>query len=255
MTPAPHFTSVYLSPHLDDVVLSCGGQIWQQVEAGERVAVETVFAGVPGPSASLSPFAKELHARWSQTTDVVEKRQEEDERALAVVGAEAVHWPYPDCIYRRTPEGEFAYASEEALWGRIHRADQDLLDDVAARLTALRLVLQGRLYVPLGAGGHVDHHLVRRAAERSQRARICYEDYPYAEDWSNVKTALGRSGWKALTVPLSEEALEAKIAAIACYRSQIGSFWADVEEMAAAVRGFAVRIGAGRPAERYWVPT
>ncbi len=43
---------------------------------------------------------------------------------------------------------------------------------------------------------------------------------------------------------LSEETLEAKIAAITCYHSQLSTFWSDVVEMAAAVRPFA---------ERHWL--
>jgi hypothetical protein len=52
---------------------------------------------------------------------------------------------------------------------------------------------------------------------------------------------------------LSEEALEARIAAIACYGSQFITLgWADAAEMAQAVRSFAIRIGEGVPAEQYW---
>ena len=55
-------THVYLSPHLDDAVLSCGGMIHRQAQAGERVVVVTVCAGDPPPG-PLSDFARSLHER------------------------------------------------------------------------------------------------------------------------------------------------------------------------------------------------
>ena len=104
------------------MILSCGGRIWQQTEAGERVRVVTIFADAPAPDVPFSPFAKELHARWGHLANAVFKRQEEDLAALTLLGAETMHWPYTDCIYRQTPEGHFPYASEDALWGPVHPA-------------------------------------------------------------------------------------------------------------------------------------
>jgi LmbE family N-acetylglucosaminyl deacetylase len=247
------YTQVYLSPHLDDVVLSCGGRIWQQVQAGEHVLVATVFAGTPASGAPLSPFAQELHARWRKPADAGTMRQKEDLSALARLGAEAVHWPYADCIYRQAPDGRFLYASEEALWGEVHPAEKNLITELANRLTALHLTQDSTVYAPLKSGHHVDHQIVRSAAEASGHTLTYYEEFPYAEDPQAVQAALAKTLGRAELVLLSEEALEAKIAAIACYRSQLSTFWADVTEMATAVRAFAEQTGSGSLAERYWV--
>lgn len=246
------YDHIYFSPHLDDAVLSCGGRIWQQTQAGERVLVVTVFAGTPAPNAPLSPFAQGLHARWGHLADAAAKRQEEDLAALALLGAEAVHWPYTDCIYRQTPAGHFPYASEEALWEEIHPAEKVLITELAARLNALPLSQDGMAYAPLAVGRHVDHQIVRQAAESSGQSLAYYEEFPYAQDPQVVQVALGEGEWRANLVPLSEQVLEAKTAAIACYRSQLSTFWADLAEMATSVRAFAERTGSGRPAERYW---
>lgn len=246
------YTHIYLSPHLDDAVLSCGGRIWQQAREGARVLVATVFGDIPPPDAPLSPFAQSLHARWGHPADAASRRQEEDRAALALLGAEAVHWPYTDCIYRRTPDGRFPYASEESLWGAVYPAEESLVAELARRIAALPLERGGALYTPLGVGHHVDHQIVRHAACDSGRAPIYYEDYPYARDPQAVQVALGEEQWQSELVPLSTEALEAKIAAIACYRSQLSTFWADAAEMAASIQAFAEHTGNGRPAERYW---
>ncbi len=39
------YEHIYLSPHLDDVALSCGGRIVKQRSKGENVLVVTVFTG------------------------------------------------------------------------------------------------------------------------------------------------------------------------------------------------------------------
>jgi len=261
LEPDIPYDCVYLSPHLDDAVLSCGGSIWQQAQAGERVLVVTVFAGAPPTDALLSPFARELHTRWGHLDDAVAQRREEDRAALTLLGAEAVHWPYTDCIYRQTPDGRFPYASEGALWGEVHVAEMGLISELADRVTALPLsphnadTLVHAVRAPLGIGYHVDHQIVRRAVESSGRALLYYEDYPYAKDRQAVQAALQPEGgeWRAGLVALSEEALRAKIAAIACYRSQLSTFWTGLTEMSAEIRAFAKLTGSGRPAERYWV--
>jgi len=257
MTGVNGCAHIYLSPHLDDAVLSCGGRMWQQVSGGDDVTVVTVFAGAPDPSVPFSLYAEELHARWGQPVDVVRERQEEDREALASLGVEALHWSYKDCIYRRTPESDHAYDSEEALWGRIHPADVDLIQELTSRIRALRQMSSATLYAPLAVGRHVDHRVVRRAAEGSRahdhpRALTYYEDFPYAEEPDSVIAALSGAWWREELVPLSQGALRAKTAAVAHYRSQISSFWGDRAEMEASLRAFAEKTGVGLPAERYW---
>jgi LmbE family N-acetylglucosaminyl deacetylase len=253
------YAHVYISPHLDDAVLSCGGRIWQQAQMGEPVLVVTVFAATPASDTSLSPFAQELHTRWGHLADAVARRQDEDLAALALLGAEAAHWSYTDCVYRQAPDGHFPYASEEALWAEIHPSEKrGLVIELAARLKALPFRQDGddarapTVYAPLGVGHHVDHQIVRCAAEASDRRLTYYEEYPYAQDLQAVRAALGGRRWQVRRVSLSAEALRAKIAAIGCYRSQLSTFWASLAEMDAAIRAFAERSSDGEPTEQYW---
>ncbi len=247
----PH--AIYLSPHLDDAALSCGGDIWRQVQHGHPVLVVTIFAGVPEPDAPLSPLAQALHDRWELPHDAVTNRLEEDRAALNLLGAAADRWTYTDCIYRQAPDGSFLYPGEEALWGQIHPLEERLIAELADRFAQLPLHPTSALYAPLAVGHHVDHQIVRRAAESTGLRLTYYEDYPYALNRSAVQTALGDDDvndigddrWRAHPVSLPEEALASKIAAIACYHSQISSFWADEAGMAASVREFT---------EQYWTP-
>jgi LmbE family N-acetylglucosaminyl deacetylase len=253
---ADFYAHVYLSPHLDDAVLSCGGAIHQQVMAGRCPLVITLFAGRPPANAALSDFAQSLHARWRDSTDLLATRWAEDQAALAALGADYLRLNYPDCIYRgREHAGEWYYASEEAIFGPVHPAEQGLPAELAATLS--EFIPPGddvMLYAPLTIGNHVDHQLAFATAlilkARGWQVRF-YEDYPYAAADGAVAAALaarGASHWQSTTVPLDKEDLEAKIQAVACYESQVRVLFDTVEAMPGRVRDYATRVGG----ERLW---
>lgn len=246
-------THVYLSPHLDDAVFSCGGMIHRQTHAGERVVVVTLCAGGP-PAGPFSDFAQSLHARWQTPLEAVAVRRAEDLAALTLLGAEGIHLSTPDCIYRvEASSGKHLYASEASLFGDVHLSELNLIRrmaDETARL--LRTFQHPRLYAPAGLGHHVDHQLTRQAAEVAGRVHAYYEDYPYvAFSGEDARTTLGPTLAPEL-VYLTPGDLTAKVQAIAAYASQLSTFWEDVAAMEAALHDFAGRVGEGRPAERVW---
>src|SRR5438046_10721237 len=88
--------SVYLSPHFDDMVLSCGGWAARELaSAGRRGLCITVFAAPPpGP---LHDFARSLHEQWGEPEPAAANamRRKEDETALSNLhmSDQAQAWP------------------------------------------------------------------------------------------------------------------------------------------------------------------
>lgn len=241
---------IYLSPHLDDVALSCGGQIYAHTQNGRSVLILTIAAGPPPPG-PLSPFAQSLHQRWELAQNVVAQRRAEDAVACQILGAAYEHWEWPDCIYRRHPQsGAPLYTSDAELFGPVHPAETPLIEELAAQLATAPPAAQ--VVAPLAVGNHIDHQLARRAAERhfGRETLRYYEDYPYARRADAVTAVVGanEAGWEREIIPLSEAALAARIAAIAAFTSQISSFFADHADMARQVTA-RVRAGGG---ERLW---
>jgi LmbE family N-acetylglucosaminyl deacetylase len=239
--------TIVLAAHLDDGVLSCGGQLFQLSQAGERVLVATVMAGDAGGKAS--EYAQSLRDRWLLDGSAEAVRRAEDEAACATLGADFLHWPIPDCIYRGSAEGAMYYQSDDEIFGPVHPGETGLVAEVIALLRALPPA--GQIVAPLTVGNHVDHIFVRQAAEEVFGNRLQYfEDYPYAQTEGTVAEVLARTGegWKATTQPLPEAALKAKIAAILAYRSQFSTFWTDRADLERQVRGYAERVGG----ERIW---
>ena len=242
---------VYLSPHLDDAALSCGGMIWKQVQAGQRVVVINVFAGIPDYR-RLSAFAQEKHAVWGSPKDVVVARQAEDRAALTRLGAEVVDWDYLDAIYR-LDEGRVLYPGEAGIFGEVDPADSALQDRIAADVEAvLDETGDAVCFAPLAIGHHVDHQVVRDVgltlAERGRRV-LFYEDFPYVW-WEAGGSASALPGnWQPTIRSID---VEPKIAAIACYQSQVPDLFDSQEAMAEAVRAYAWSVGVEHYAERYW---
>ena len=104
---------------------------------------------------------------------------------------------------------------------------------------------------PCAVGGHIDHHIVRGAAETLRQVDVLYyEDVPYSASLSmpELERRLLRQGkTPAVTVDI-EHQLESKCADMWSYRSQTCS--RTVREMLL----HAGRVGAGnvRYAERLW---
>lgn len=167
---------IYLSPHLDDAVLSAGGLIHGQTQSGIPVEIWTFMCGYP-PEGEYSKIAQDLHKRWGFNTaeEVVRARRVEDINAASMVGATTVHFDFLDCIYRRAPGGEWLYYEISVP---PHPADKVLPAQIAGEVLA-RLELDDMLVCQLSVGSHVDHVIVRQAAELLGRPLIYDIDVPY----------------------------------------------------------------------------
>lgn len=227
---------VYLSPHLDDAVFSCGGLIACQVADGAAVTVLTVCAGDPPPG-ELSPLAARLHARWGGSAAPVAGRRTEDRIACGRLGASVVHLGIPDAIYRMGEQGVPLYPDEASIFGELSIGDRATLS-LAQDLLRPYVSSEVALYTPAGCGGHVDHRLTRLAAERLGASIWYYLDLPYAAREASIPEALGRPPGKPVSRPLAEEEIEAWAVAAFEYASQRSSFWPSYEDLLRELRDF-----------------
>ena len=75
---APGAVHRFVSPHYDDIALSCGGLAALLAKAGAPVRVEVVFGEEPDPARPLTPFAEEMHRGWGLSAgDVIAGRRAE----------------------------------------------------------------------------------------------------------------------------------------------------------------------------------
>jgi len=171
---------IYLSPHLDDAVCSCGGLISQQTRRGEKALIVTLFSAGIEDASELPPYLRALHLLWGfASSDPFGIRREEDLAALEMVGAEHRHVGWRGALYRQNEDGRFLYTGL-SYFGPAVRDDLRLL----VRIRALLMELRQRhpeaiMYAPLGVGGHIDHRLTHQAARLVPGPMRFYEDVPY----------------------------------------------------------------------------
>jgi LmbE family N-acetylglucosaminyl deacetylase len=238
---------IYISPHFDDAVLSCGGLIWEQTHTGIPVEIWTICAGTP-PSGPLSPFSQALHDNWKTGSpeETVSLRRIEDQNACRRVGALAVHFPVPDCIYRRSKTGSLLY--EQGVFGGLNPRDEAVVDEVLTLLTS-RINQYDVLVCPLGIGSHVDHLIVRTALERLNRPLWYYADIPYFfRHPDSLPRATG--GLSVKNFYVSQEGLQAWQESIAAHKSQISVLFDDEADMRQKIRQYAKNYDGLRLWER-----
>jgi LmbE family N-acetylglucosaminyl deacetylase len=226
---------IYFSPHLDDTVLSAGGLISDQTRSGIPVEIWTFMAGVPDDE-QLTDFAQSMHKMWGTTSakETIQIRREEDRRAASRVGAKAVHFDFLDCIYRRGKNGEALY--DAAVFMPPRAEDADLPAQIAQTMVAW-LKLDDVVVSQLAIGGHVDHILVRKAAEMLKRQLVFDLDIPYLlnhPEELSPKTA----GMKDSLQPISETGLETWLEASEAYASQLGSLFESIGSMRERMRAY-----------------
>lgn len=256
------YKTIYLSPHLDDAVLSCGGRIYletactelpnkvglAEVAASHPVLIVTQMAGDPAPDLRLSAFAQELHQRWGLPQDTVRTRRAEDAAACQILGADYLHWDILDCIYRTDPAtGDLCYPTWEIVQTTQHPADEAVIAQLAQQLGQLPPADQ--VVCPLTVGQHLDHRLVRQAAEQAFGADhlLYYEDYPYVAKEGAVDAVL-TPAMHPIQIALPETAVRAKIEAIWAYASQRSSFFDDYADLERKIEAYTAQVGG----ERYW---
>jgi LmbE family N-acetylglucosaminyl deacetylase len=256
---------IYLSPHLDDAVLSCGGAIHRHTASGDAVLVITVFTG-EFEGEVLSPFARQVHGEWGNPARPMALRRAEDMAALALLAAEVQHLGDLDAIYRADPDRRWLYAEVGTLLGGVQAADpmvvdgpKDLVDRLAGLVSPENQVV---VYAPLAVGHHVDHQIVHAAARRllEMDYRVAfYEDYPYAEKEGALESALivaGGNNWRVAAISLDPAHLSAKVSALGYYRSQLAVLFGTSEAMPNRVWAFAAtRSADGGLVERIWWPS
>jgi LmbE family N-acetylglucosaminyl deacetylase len=164
------YDEIYVSPHMDDAVYSCGGRIAQRRAEGARILVITVFGNGRDDDQGKGVFG-----------DMAQRKREE-RAAMELLDVDHILLNHADLLVRpKSPADLVRYVIPflelgPNAWQR----------ELAVSLAALRVRLatpNARVFFPLGVGGHPDHRLVFEvgAALADEPFVWFYEDIPYAQ--------------------------------------------------------------------------
>ena len=182
---------LFVSPHLDDAVLSCGALL-SHLAGTCRVTVITVFSAAAQPAKSGLAARKTLRSLGIADAEAhYQERRAEDIEVLKEAGASWIHLGLTDALFRRVGHsarnpagtGRAAYPTFrfDAAKGRVASSDArlaaevgDLIREAAATSPATTV------FGPLGVGRHVDHLITRNAVAAAEVNSVYYSDFPYS---------------------------------------------------------------------------
>lgn len=236
---------IYLSPHLDDAVLSAGGLIYEQARSGIPVEIWTLMCGY-APEEAVSPFAQLLHAQWgfSSAEETTRMRREEDKQAAAILGTSIHHFDFLDCIYRRAPDGEWLYWE---VFTQPRPEDAELPSQIAQEISR-HLQPDDVLVCQLSVGSHVDHILVRQGAELLGRSLRYDIDVPYIF-YKPEELTQKSVGMEESLHSVSEAGLHAWKEAAVTYKSQLsglGEVFDTPEKVRESIHSYWSKYGGIR---------
>jgi LmbE family N-acetylglucosaminyl deacetylase len=214
---------IFISPHPDDAVWSCGGRMAKLIQDNKKVVAVTLF---DGDSAIQSKDSWRTIARPGL-------RRLENQLALKILGAEHVSLKMTDAALRADKNGAPLYASPKALFERRHGEDEETIHTLAEALKCL-VGVACEINAPLGFGGHIDHRLAHEAVHLLDHPAVrWYEDFPYHAE--PIKDDL-TPAWHPVD-------LTAWITAGLRYRSQVLSFFKDPGEFKRLLTDYAAQRG------------
>lgn len=223
-----------LSPHADDVAYSIGG-IVAQLSMRADLCLMTIFG----------------HSGWALPQTLCEKsadaisaqREREDRAYCARRRIDYDLLPCPDSFV-------MGYDKETEL--SIAATDDPRTESV---VSLIRNAVAGRMpqvvLAPCGLGGHVDHQIVRMAADALHHDEVLYyEDVPYSSNLPlpELERQLVVQGLTPAMTADIEVVLESKYEDMWGYRSQTSA--STIAEM--LLHASRVGIGTARYAERLW---
>jgi LmbE family N-acetylglucosaminyl deacetylase len=226
--------AVFLSPHLDDAVLSCAA-LMAAMAARATVTVVTLFsaAGPPPHTKAARTFLRQCGAVEAGT--LFDDRCKEDVAVLDGLGVRHVHLGHPDALFRRRrdpsgllraagkvlPELDHRYPTFrfDIALGRVSRGDRELRNSLISDV--YEIARGAAVFAPLGVGRHVDHLLTRSVGEHL--GAVLYADFPYTvRDPSAEEEAAGD-----LLPWWWTDDLDARPSVIAGYRTQVDALFPD----------------------------
>jgi O-antigen/teichoic acid export membrane protein/LmbE family N-acetylglucosaminyl deacetylase len=249
LLPGPY---LFVSPHLDDCVLSCGALL-AALGPRHQVTVATLFtAAAPGPvSLSARRYLRQCRAQDAEA--LYQLRRDEDRDIMAELGVEAVHLGMVEALFRRQehvtparmlagrclPELVLTYPTyrHHVTAGVPSRHDEPISRRAADEIMGLVASRRpGTVLLPLGLGAHVDHLIARSVGERCPELAVYYADFPYSTRYAADGAFVLEHG----LVPIDlHEGVAEKPRLIRGYRSQFQSLFPETVPTVA---------------ERYFVP-
>ncbi len=201
---------LFVSPHLDDAILSCGG-LFSYLAPKTDVTIATVFTEAHNSPTSLSIRRFLKNSGYDDSEKLFIERRREDKIINDLIGVKTIHLRFTDGLYRLKSnanrlelalgnilqEAKFIYPlfAWQLKMGKVSSNDGQLINEITRKIEGL-VGPKTVLFAPVATGSHLDHKIVRRAIEGRFENVIFWSDFPY-NVWDNqFSSDLGSRGYQ-----------------------------------------------------------
>lgn len=229
---------IFISPHLDDAVLSCGELIYKLVNnKNAKCKILTIFTGSI-KSHKISCAIQQFHLNCQRGRDLMLFRKQEDAEATKILNCTYEHLEFPECIYRTNEEGAYIYPKLDQIY-KYNPAQEKYYEEKIENILFKKLKdkINTEIYAPLSIGNHVDHVITNKImyqlSKKIPGIIYYYEDVPYifkvTDKTEEMKTKTKQLKMKIIKISDSE--WQRKILAVLLYKSQMHVMWKNVKAM------------------------
>ncbi len=222
---------IFLSPHLDDAVLSCGMLLHQLSRCHKKISVITIFTQAD-PQITTA-FTKRFVAKcgYVRAKSLFNQRKREDQMAMSLLKANCIHLGFKDAAWRTNKlSSKPLYPGRHRLFSGKPRLQDNIL---AFQVTRALEIYKSRwhqagalLFAPLGIGGHVDHVITQKIAAGFKLPVFYWEDFPYNLNLVNREQFLVQHHRFKQLFSLNREILT-KRRLVGLYKSQLPSLFPE----------------------------
>lgn len=222
----------FVSPHLDDAILSCGELIYS-LHKKTNLTVINVFTDYGRGQQTLSAKMHLKYSGYAKLKDLYDQRIKEDKKAFGSLKAKVINLNEKEALWRECknitslesifskffPEFKFIYPTYKfhISKAKISENDEETINRLSEKLKKI-IPENSIVFCPIGVGGHVDHLVVKEAVIKNINP-IFWLDQPYAKNGADRKFILTNyNEIKTVRSTIIKKSL------IKYYESQIGLF-------------------------------
>ena len=195
-------TVYFISPHLDDAILSSGDLI-AYLAPRTPVVVVNVFSKIHHHPATFSAKRFVSLCGYSSPTKLSVDRVIEDDQIFKKIGVRKINLDFIDGMWRRKnnlsplmstlgkiiPELVHLYPTYRFHLNQrqIAPPDYQLIKTIYSSLEKI-ITPNSLVFCPLSVGNHIDHLIVRQVCEKLPHPLFYWTDYPYILDAKNANS-------------------------------------------------------------------
>jgi len=178
---------VFISPHFDDAILSCGSLI-AELNGKVNITIVNVFTKAHEKPYTFSARKFLMDSGYPNAEELYEKRRVEDQKAFSSLSVNSINVGLEDALFRRNGKKTFlskfiAEFDHYYPTYQFHITRTIASDDQSSMLLEKQLEKFNNskylVFAPFGIGNHADHRIARLATEKKLDRYILYSDFPY----------------------------------------------------------------------------